>query len=262
MSHDTWAYVASYAGLVEYSIFDVQGKCVAQACVSHAQFNAKSPQSIARVLDVDFVILDGVHMGPPVTCPAQLASPIEIGKSHANLARFIDPSAPTQSFAQTAALGAFVADHPKWDGIVILAGPVSTWAHISAGELISFRTSIGLQVALNVLHTRSLEVSPDLNNAFSDAVSNGLSQPETVFSKLSEDTSPDVYLGLALGAEMAAFRTYWLGQEIVVLGNHVEASLIEAALKSQFAMVRMDATDYFTRGVRAIREHILGIALS
>lgn len=61
---------------------------------------------------------------------------------------------------------------------------------------------------------------------------------------------------------MAAFRTYWLGQEIVVLGNHVEASLIEAALKSQFAMVRMDATDYFTRGVRAIREHILGIALS
>ena len=49
------------------------------------------------------------------------------GGQFARMARFVDKSAPEQCFAHSAALGAFVADHTQWDGIVIFAGPVTTW---------------------------------------------------------------------------------------------------------------------------------------
>ena len=140
------------------------------------------------------------------------------------------------------------------------AGPVTTWAHVSAGELISFRSSLALKIACDVMRDRGLDTPDQVGDAFNDAVSSGLSNPESVFSKLSASVDAETHLGHVLGADLAAFRSYWLGQDIVILGEGDAAHLIEAALKSQFAMVRRDPQDYLARGARAVRAHVLGKA--
>jgi 2-dehydro-3-deoxygalactonokinase len=193
-----------------------------------------------------------------VTCPASLAAPIEIGGQFARMARFTDKSAPDQCFAHAAALGAFVADHAKWDGIVIFAGQVTTWAHVSAGELISFRSSLALKIACDVMRDRGLDTPDQVGDGFNDAVGSGLSNPETVFRKLSASVGAETHLGHVLGADLAASRSYWLGQDIVILGEGDAAHWIEVALKSQFAMVRRDPQDYLGRGARAVRAHVMG----
>ena len=258
MTQDTWAYVTCNAGRVDYSIFDARENCVAHGAVALSEFGPHDPTDVLRSLDVSFVVLDGAFAGQRVTCPASLAAPIEIGGQFARMARFVDNSAPNQCFAHTAALGAFVADHAKWDGIVIFAGPVTTWAHVSAGELISFGSSLAVKIAVDVMRDRGLDTADQLGDAFNDAVSSGLSNPKSVFSKLSASVDAETLLGHVLGADLAAFRSYWLGQDIVILGDGDAAHLIESALKSQFAMVRRGSQDYLARGARAVRAHVLG----
>ena len=258
MTQDTWAYVACNAGRVEYSIFDARGTRVAHGAVALSEFGPHEPKDVLTSLDVSFVVLDGAFAGQGVTCPASLAAPIEIGGQFARMARFTDKSAPDQCFAHAAALGAFVGDHAKWDGIVIFAGPVTTWAQVSAGELISFRSSLALKIAYHVMRDRGLDTPDQVGDGFTDAVGSGLSNPEIVFSKLSASVGAETHLGHVLGAELAAFRSYWLGQDIVILGEGDAAHWIEAALKSQFAMVRRDPQDYLGRGARAARAHVLG----
>ena len=258
MTQDTWAYVTCNAGRVNYSIFDAGDRCVAHGGVSLSEFGSSAPEDVFAALDVSFVLMDGEFAGPVVTCPASLASPIDIGGRYTRMARFVDKSAPDLWFAHTAELGAFVADHAKWDGIVIFAGPVTTWAHVSAGELISFRSSLALKIAYDVMKDRGFCAPVQIGDQFNDAVNSSLSKPEAVFSKLSAATDAQTYLGHVIGADLAAFRSYWLGQDIVILGEKNSAGLIEAALKSQFAMVRHDAQDYFVRGACAVRGHVLG----
>lgn len=258
MNQDTWAYVTCNAGRVGYSIFDARDNCVAHGAVALSEFGPHDPMDVLTSLDVSFAVLDGAFAGQPVTCPASLAAPIEIGGQFARMAQFVDKSAPDQCFAHAAALGAFVADHAQWDGIVVFAGPVSTWAHVSAGELISFRSSLALKLACDVIRDRGLDTLDHVGDAFNDAVSSGLSNPESVFSKLSASADSETHLGHVLGADLAAFRSYWLGQDIVILGEGDAAHWIEAALKSQFAMVRRDPQDYLGRGARSVRARVLG----
>ncbi len=258
MTQDTWAYVACNAGRIEYSIFDARDTRVAHGAVALSEFGPHEPKDVLTSLDVSFVVLDGAFAGQGVTCPASLAAPIEIGGQFARMTRFTDKSAPDQCFAHAAALGAFVADHAKWDGIVIFAGPVTTWAQVSAGELISFRSSLALKIAYHVMLDRGLDTPDQVGDGFNDAVGSGLSNPETVFSKLSASVGAETHLGHVLGAELAAFRSYWLGQDIVILGEGDAAHWIEAALKSQFAMVRRDPQDYLGRGARAARAYVMG----
>ena len=258
MTQDTWAYVTCNAGHVDYSIFDARDTRVAYGAVTLSEFGPHEPNDVLRSLDVSFALLDGEFAGQRVTCPASLAAHIEIGGQYARMARFVDKSAPDQWFGHTAALGAFVADHAKWDGIVIFTGPVTTWAHVSAGELISFRSSLALKLACGVIRDRALGAVDQVGDAFNDAVSSGLSNPESVFSKLSASADAETHLGHVLGADLAAFRSYWLGQDIVILGEGDEAYWIEAALKSQFAMLRRDTQGYLGRGARAVRVQVMG----
>ena len=258
MTQDTWAYVTCNAGRVDYSIFDTRDSRVAHRAVALSEFGPDAPRDLLTSLDVSFALLDGAFAGQSVTCPASLAAPIEIAGRCARMAGFVDKSAPDQYFPHTVALGAFVADHAKWDGIVIFAGPVTTWANVSAGELVSFRSSLALKIACDVIKDLGLVAPEKVGDPFNDAVSSGLSKPESVFSKLCARAENETYLGRVLGADLAAFRSYWLGQEIVILGKGDEAHWIEAALKLQFAMVRRDTQDYFGRGARAVRAHVLG----
>jgi len=131
-------------------------------------------------------------------------------------------------------MAGFLAEQPGWDGVICLPGTHTKWAHISAGEIVSFKTIMtGEMFALlseqSVLH-HSIAPGGWDETAFSDALSLTMSRPETLagnlFSIRAEQllkgtdsvTLRSRLSGLLIGAELAATRPYWLGQNVALIG--------------------------------------------
>ena len=74
------------------------------------------PTDVLTSLDVSFALLDGAFAGQPVTCPASLGAPIEIGGQCARMARFIDNSAPISVLRIQPPLGPLLRITPNGTG--------------------------------------------------------------------------------------------------------------------------------------------------
>jgi 2-dehydro-3-deoxygalactonokinase len=95
--------------------------------------------------------------------------------------------------------------------------------------------------------------------AFAEAVGETLSRPErlaqrlfsiradNVLSGLSPDAARGRLSGFLIGAELAAARPYWLGQEVAVAAAPGLADLYAAALGAQGVAVRTLDADPLTR---------------
>ncbi|MFW2544266.1 2-dehydro-3-deoxygalactonokinase [Primorskyibacter sp. 2E107] len=164
-------------------------------------------------------------------------------------------------------IGGFLAAEPGFDGVLCLPGTHCKWAHISAREVVSFRTFMtGELFSLLGRHSvlrHSIGEGWD-EAAFTEAVSDTLSRPAGIgaelFSlraaQLLHDQSPDIararLSGLLIGLELAAARPYWLGQEVVILGEDALAKAYEAGLNSQSATCRrVPADDATLQGLKA-----------
>jgi 2-dehydro-3-deoxygalactonokinase len=146
-------------------------------------------------------------------------------------------------------IAGFVAAHPEWDGVVCLPGTHSKWVHISAGEIVSFRTFMtGEMFALLAEQSvlRHDVDSPDWDAAaFEQAVSDAMSRPERVagdlFSLRAEAllqglppaTARARLSGMLIGMELAAARPYWLGQNVALIGDTTLSNRYAAALMAQ-----------------------------
>ena len=130
-------------------------------------------------------------------------------------------------------IAGYLATHPGFDGVICLPGTHTKWVHISAGEIVSFRTAMtGEMFAL--LSTQSVlrhSVGTGWDAAsFTAGVDQTLSRPEglaaSLFSlraeSLLDGLNPDAararLSGLLIGAELAAMRPYWLGQQVALIG--------------------------------------------
>ena len=146
-------------------------------------------------------------------------------------------------------IAGYLAAHPQWDGILCLPGTHCKWVHASAGEVVSFRTFLTGEL-FALLTTRSVlrhsTAGADFDHsAFAEAVSDTLSRPETLAARLFALRADDLLhgtpapqtrarlSGLLIGAELAASRAYWLGQEVVVIGAPATTPLYLSALASQ-----------------------------
>lgn len=100
--------------------------------------------------------------------------------------------------------------------------------------------------------------------AFDQAVSDGLSRPEDLAAQLFRlragslvaDLEPAPararLSGLLIGAELAATRPYWLGNNIAIIGADMVADLYRRALEAQGALVQTtDGTDITLSGLIA-----------
>ncbi|MBT53336.1 MAG: 2-keto-3-deoxy-galactonokinase [Mameliella sp.] len=170
-------------------------------------------------------------------------------------------------------IGGFLAKEPGFDGVLCLPGTHNKWVHISANEIVSFRTFMtGELFALlggqSVLR-HSLGGDGWDSAAFADAVSDTLSRPATLTSSLFtlradsllNGTGADVtrarLSGLLIGAELAAARPYWLGQDIVILGEDAVAGAYRDALAAQGAAARLvPAGDITLAGLTAAYHHL------
>lgn len=163
--------------------------------------------------------------------------------------------------AQATRIGGHLFRHPDFDGVLCLPGQQTVWAHLSAGEIVSFRSFLTGEL-LSALSTPAEGESA----GFDEAVRDALSRPAGLAADLSSVrarlaagtiTPPAVHArmaGLLIGAELAAARPWWLGQPVTVIGEGWLSGRYAEALASQgLAPAVADPTDALLDGFRAAR---------
>lgn len=169
-------------------------------------------------------------------------------------------------------IAGLLAARPNFDGVVCLPGTHCKWVAISAGEVISFQTAMtGELFALLSSHSvlrhsvGASDLAPD-EAAFDQAVSEALSRPETLAARLFALRAGDLLAkspaaeargrlsGLLIGAELAAAKPWWLGRDIVLIGEGKLTALYARALKAQgISPLTGDATATVLAGLAAAR---------
>lgn len=184
--------------------------------------------------------------------PPSAASAIRVDTKDQRLDVYILPGMKQNSPAdlmrgQETQIAGFLAANPKFDGVLCLSGPHTRWAHISAGEVVSFRTFMTGEL-LALLASQSLLCHTTVSSAwdadaFATAVEDAMSNPAILASKLfsihaeaslfdqSNAISRAKLSGLLIGAELAAARPYWLGQEVVIIGENDLLTAYQTALE-------------------------------
>jgi len=167
-------------------------------------------------------------------------------------------------------IAGFLAKNTGWDGVICLPGTHTKWVHVSAGEVVSFKTCMtGEMFALlaqqSVLRHSIAEDGWD-DDAFAQAMSQTLSRPEGLAgalfairaAQLVQDADAVTLRarlsGLLIGAELAATKPYWLGQEVALIGAEAVSMPYIAGLAAQGVQVlRADATEMTIAGITAAR---------
>ncbi len=175
-------------------------------------------------------------------------------------------------------IAGLLAAEPGFDGVVCLPGTHCKWAHVSAGEVVSFRTFMtgeifALLSGQSVL--RHSVAAAGLDPAgFAEGVGRAISRPEALTGDffalraeallhgLDPVAARSRLSGLLIGAELAAARPYWLGRDVVIVGESGVAKAYDAALAMQGAAPRRVSAEQMTlNGLRAayeeLREHSL-----
>jgi 2-dehydro-3-deoxygalactonokinase len=167
-------------------------------------------------------------------------------------------------------IAGFLAAEPGFDGVLCLPGTHTKWVHLSAGEVVSFQTAMTGEMFDLLSRQSVLRHSVDAETldpeAFAIAVSDALSRPERLAQRLfsiraeatlngtSAQVSRARLSGALIGAELAAMRPYWLGQQVAVAGAPALADLYARALSAQGVAARaLDAGPLTLAGLARIR---------
>jgi len=165
-------------------------------------------------------------------------------------------------------IAGFLALNPDFDGVVCLPGTHTKWAHISAGEIVSFRTFMtgelfSLLSAQSVLrHAIAADGWDDA--AFTTALHDAMTRPQSFASALFSLRAESLLdgldpaaararlSGLLVGIEMAAARPYWLGQRVAIVGDDALSRIYQAALSGEGVLPELaDAGDMTLAGLAA-----------
>ncbi len=149
---------------------------------------------------------------------------------------------------ETQIAGALALD-PGFDGVICLPGTHSKWAHVSAGEVVSFQTFMtGEMFAL--LSAQSVlrhGIAPEGHDpdTFDAAVTEAISRPERLAARLFSLRAEGLLTGLSpiaarsrlsgllIGAELAGAKPYWLGQRLRLIGSEALVPNYARALAAQ-----------------------------
>lgn len=172
-------------------------------------------------------------------------------------------------------IAGFLALTPGFDGVLCLPGTHCKWAHVSAGEVVSFRSFMTGEL-FSLLSTASVlrhSIAPAGEDAaaFAEAVAHAIARPATVaadlFSLRAEAllagldpvTARARLSGLLIGIELAGARPYWLGQDVAIIGAGGLADAYAAALAAQgLDARRTDAETMTLAGLSAARDALKG----
>lgn len=159
---------------------------------------------------------------------------------------------------------------PEFDGVLCLPGTHSKWARISAGEVVGFQSCMtgelfALLSTASVLRHGMAGESWD-EAAFDAGVAEGIAhadrlsarlfslRAEGLIAGLSAEAARSRLSGLLIGAELAATKGYWLGQEVALIGASRLAGTYARALAAQGVGARsLDASACTLAGLVAAR---------
>ncbi len=152
-------------------------------------------------------------------------------------------------------IAGFLAERPNWDGVICaLHGDVTHWVHISADEAVSSQSFVTL---------RLIAALSGAERADMEALSDSLSRPEKLASQLrvAEVTGDAAALtGHLLGAELAASKAYWLGQQVAVIGEGALAQTYGDAVQAQGCPVEVCAVEQVVSPGLSALGQALGLA--
>ncbi|GAA6181383.1 2-dehydro-3-deoxygalactonokinase [Shimia sp. NS0008-38b] len=213
-----------------------------------------------------------------VPAPALAPQPIQVPDTDARLRVFVVPGLKQMKPAdvmrgEETQVGGFLSLKHDWDGVLCLPGTHTKWVHVSANEAVSFRTFMTGEV-FEMLSEQSVLRHSIKDGWDADAFAAGmdvtLSRPETLAAELFSIRASDLLLatpsaelrarlsGLLIGAELAASRAYWLGQQIAVIGDSALSDVYATALRAQGAQVDIaDCEEMTLAGLTAAR-NLLG----
>ena len=170
----------------------------------------------------------------------------------------------------TTRIAGVLAAEPDFDGVICLAGAHSRWARVSAGEVVSFRSFMTVELLELLAAGSALRGSIGDGwdeGAFVAAVSDAMSRPEALAARLfsiraealidglSGDAARAQLTGYLIGAELAAARPYWLGQKVLVVGPQPYLDAYMSALSAQGAApIAGDETASILAGLSAAYE--------
>jgi len=209
-----------------------------------------------------------------VPCTPVPVAPICVPGTDPRIRAFVVPGLkqmdpPDVMRGEETQIAGFLATRPNWDGVLCLPGTHTKWVQISAGEVVSFRTFMtgemfDLLRGQSVLR-HSVGAGWD-DDAFAEAANDALSKPEQLAARLFGLRAADLLQGqdtgtararlsgLLIGAELAATRPYWLGQQLAIIGAEALTDIYAKALQQQGAFVETaDATQTTLAGLALAR---------
>ena len=159
-------------------------------------------------------------------------------------------------------IAGYLSKNPDFDGIICLPGTHTKWAHISANEIVSFKTFMTGEIFLSLSERSILKTSlqsKDFDStSFLEAFEDTYSNPALLSSKLFglraadllENTSTKFLKsklsGYLIGCELAGAKSYWLGQNIIMIGNNDLCILYQKALKKLGINTTIESTQNVT----------------
>lgn len=144
--------------------------------------------------------------------------------------------------AQVPCIMGHLTAHPDFDGVLCLPGRPSAWVQVSASEVVSFRTFLTAEMMSPLM---AQDEWAGASGDFMDAVAQAMSRPAALAAELSSvraglalkrighAAAQARIAGLLIGAELAAARPWWLGRNVVIIGQGWLADCYAAALAAQ-----------------------------
>ncbi len=159
----------------------------------------------------------------------------------------------------------YLEAYPKFDGILCMTGAHSKWVHISAEEIVSFRSFMSGELTKLLIEKSTLselfENKEYCAQSYKDTLQAIVSSPNLLAGKLSELMHCERPLeqrlgqlhGVLIGAELASTKAYWLGQQVVLLGEEYSNEKYKNALEQQGAFVeKQDELQFIISGFKRL----------
>ncbi|EBA15977.1 putative 2-dehydro-3-deoxygalactonokinase [Roseobacter sp. SK209-2-6] len=224
------------------------------------------------------ILACGFPAAPSAAIPAK---PLELAPTLEKLANrdlallpVLDQATPPAQLAGSLChVAGFQTLNPRWDGVICLPGSRSHWVLSSASEVVSVQSFITGTLQQEFSHrVLGQQIRPQTawsQSALCEAVEDIMSKPERLAARLAElevsairdKTDPleaqGRLWGYLIGAELAAARPYWLGQNLALIAHDDLAAPYEAAFAAQGLPVTRCAPEAMAlAGLTAIRRNL------
>lgn len=234
-------------------VVDGDGTVVADTCLEQTGLAAIIAWAAAWISGETRIVMCGPAPGQAprvvkVPCPPPLitqAAPSDDPRFWIEVLPAIGQDRPADMMqGDGARVAGVLAERPKFDGVICLPGIQSTWVHVSAGEIVSFRSFItgelfaglGAGVPIQGLDAEAVQAG----------VRDGMARPQLLTSDVvglraeallqGQPFDAARLLGLLIGVELTGARPYWLGQPLIIAGDPAVAQVYADALAAQGAM--------------------------